>query len=69
MGKNAEDRENPETKRINSVTFNISNAGKFDAKLEFSLMSTVTEDNPEYKKDIFFLDPPEMEIPKDDVPH
>lgn len=26
------------------------------------------ENNPEYKKDIFFLHPKEIEIPKNDVP-
>ena len=31
-------------------------------------MSSVMEDDPNYKKDIFFLDPKEIEIPKNDVP-
>lgn len=31
-------------------------------------MSSVIENNPAYKKDIFYLDPKEVEIPKNDVP-
>jgi len=57
IGKNPDKKDEPEVKRINSVTFRISNQGKFDGKLEYSLMSTVMENNPAYKKDIFFLEP------------
>lgn len=31
-------------------------------------MSTVMEDHPDYKKDIFFIEPNEVEIPKNDIP-
>lgn len=38
-------------KNINSVTFRISNSGKFDADIKFALLSSVSED-PMYKKGI-----------------
>lgn len=31
-------------------------------------MSSVIEDNPDYKQGIFFLDPKEVMIPKNDIP-
>lgn len=68
IGKNPEKRQDPEVKRINSTTFRISNQGKFDAKIQFGLMSSVIENNADYKKDIFFFEPKELEIPQNDIP-
>lgn len=56
VGKNPEKRNDPDIKRINSSTFRISNQGKFDCKLEFALMSSVIENNPEYKKGIYWIE-------------
>ena len=69
IGKNPEKKNEPEYRKVNSVTFRIVNSGKFNASLKLALMSSVIDNNPLYKKNIFFLEYESMDIPKDDIPH
>ncbi|EGR28756.1 hypothetical protein IMG5_169530, partial [Ichthyophthirius multifiliis] len=67
IGKNPEKRN--EIRNINSCTFRISNQGKFDTQLQFQLMSSIKDQNdPEYKKGIFWIEPEILFIAKNDVP-
>lgn len=56
IGKNPENKSDPEIKKVNSSTFRISNPGKFDTNASFALLSAVMENNSAYKKGVFFLD-------------
>ena len=47
--------------------FRLSNNGKFDCDVSFSLMSSVKED-PEYSKNVFFFEPESLVIKTNDVP-
>lgn len=69
IGKNADRRNEPEVRKVNSVTFRISNHGKFDDSIQFALMSQITENNAEYQKGVFWLEVEQMQIPRNDVPH
>ena len=53
VGKNPDKRTDPEVIKVNSITFRISNHGKFDSKLSFSLMSLSSVANP--RIDLFTL--------------
>jgi hydrocephalus-inducing protein len=68
IGKNPEKRNEVDMKKVNSTTLRISNTGKYNAQLSFSLMSSIVDNNPEYKKGVFWIEPETMEIPKNDVP-
>ena len=52
---------------MNSTTFRISNNGKFEANLDFALISSIKEDEDEYKKGIFWIEPETMKIAPTDV--
>ena len=52
----------------NSSTFRISNQGKFDCHVEFALMSSVIENDPEYSKKVFYIEPDVLDIKVNDVP-
>lgn len=52
----------------NSSTFKISNQGKFDCHVEFALMSSVIENDPDYSKKVFYFEPAELDIKVNDVP-
>lgn len=68
MGKNPEKRTEPETKKLNATTFRIANNGKFPAEIQFALMSTIKDNDPEFKKGVFFIEPETMTIPPSDLP-
>lgn len=67
IGKNPERRTEPDVRKVNSTTFRISNNGKYDAKLEFALVSSIKENDAEYKKGIFWIEPETMTIAPSDV--
>jgi len=52
---------------VNSVTFRISNNGKYDAHLDFALLSSIKDNDPEYKKGIFWIEPESMTIAPSDI--
>ena len=71
IGKNIEDKETDPEKIdqlnvTNSYTFRITNNGKFVSKVKFYLSSEIKSEEEEfeneYKKDIFFIEPSEMEL-------
>lgn len=66
IGKNPADKL--EYNNSNSSTFRISNQGKFDCHVEFALMSSVIENDPEYSKKVFYIEPTELDIRVNDVP-
>ena len=41
---------------------------KFDCHLEFALMSTVINDDPEFSKKVFIVEPSELDLKVNDVP-
>ncbi|EGR29178.1 hypothetical protein IMG5_161280 [Ichthyophthirius multifiliis] len=67
IGKNPEKKIDPDIRKINSTTFRISNHGKYEANLTFSLISSIKTDQ-EYKKGIFFIEPQQMIIQQNDIP-
>jgi hydrocephalus-inducing protein len=67
IGKNPEKRNDADIKKMNSTTFRISNNGKFEANLDFALISSIKEDDEEYKKGIFWIEPETMKIAPTDV--
>jgi len=66
IGKTATNKAN--FNNTNSSTFRISNQGKFDCHIEFALMSSVVNDDPEYSKTVFMFDPSEIDIKVNDIP-
>ncbi|CAD8206755.1 unnamed protein product [Paramecium octaurelia] len=52
---------------INSTTFRLSNSGKFDTELQFSLLSSIQE-NKEIQKGVFTLDLDNSKIQMNSVP-
>lgn len=48
ISKNPDKRNEPEIRKVNSYTFRITNSGKFDDNIQFALMSSIMENNPEY---------------------
>eukprot|EP00825_Cyclidium_porcatum_P002075 TRINITY_DN1095_c0_g1_i4.p1 TRINITY_DN1095_c0_g1~~TRINITY_DN1095_c0_g1_i4.p1 ORF type:complete len:1802 (-),score=468.45 TRINITY_DN1095_c0_g1_i4:3309-8714(-) len=69
ISKNPDKRNEPEIRKVNSYTFRITNSGKFDDNIQFALMSSIMENNPEYQKGVFWLETEQMQIPYDDVEH
>lgn len=67
IGKNPDRRTDADIRKVNSSTFRISNNGKYDAHLEFSLLSSIKENDPEFKKGIFWIEPETMKISPQDV--
>ena len=67
VGKNPHDKLQPGYKITNSVTFRISNQGKFDGSVQFALLSSVT-DEPGYKKGIFELEQESTSLPVNSLP-
>lgn len=53
---------------MNSTTFRLSNQGSFPAELQFALMSSVMEGNPEYKKGVFTISEEKMTLGVNDPP-
>lgn len=66
IGKNPANKSN--YNQTNSSLFRISNLGKFDCHVEFALMSSVVQDDPEYQKGIFMFEPSELDIKVNEVP-
>ncbi len=72
IGKNIEDKQVEETENIcpltltNSNTFRITNNGKFQTNVKFYLSSEIKSEEEEFenefKREIFFIDPTEMEL-------
>ena len=64
INKSVENKDDPAVKNVNSATFRITNQGKFICELKFDLMSSVinTQDNPLYKKGVFFFSPETLEL-------
>ena len=60
VGKNPTKKTELGIININSFLFRITNYGKFECDVNFALASTVILDNPEYKKDLFTIDPQSM---------
>jgi hypothetical protein len=52
---------------VNSSVLRITNQGKFDSHLEFGLMSSIVNDDPAYKKGIFFIEPEKLTIKVNEV--
>jgi len=67
IGKKAEDKNEDSVKQMNSSVFRITNAGKYKCNIEFELSSTIHVDNPEYKKDVFLIEPASMELNLDET--
>lgn len=68
IGKNPDKRTDPDVRKVNSTTFRIANNGKYDANLEFALLSTIKDNDPEFKKGIFWIEPENMKISPTDIP-
>jgi len=67
QNKKAEDKNEDSVKQMNSSVFRITNAGKYKCNIEFELSSTIHVDNPEYKKDVFLIEPASMELNLDET--
>ena len=52
---------------INSFSFRITNYGKFDCDVSFALASSVINDNPEYRKNVFSFEPEKLQLSKDET--
>lgn len=52
---------------MNSSVFRITNAGKYKCFIEFDLSSTIHADNPEYKKDVFLIEPNNFTLDMDET--
>ena len=57
IGKNPDRRNDADIKKVNSTTFRITNNGKYHAILDFALLSSIKENDPVYKKGIFWIEP------------
>ena len=68
IGKDSEQRETEEVKRVNSTFFQITNNGKYDLEASFVLKSTlpVEEGGPETKSP-FIIEPAEAKLKVDET--
>lgn len=53
---------------VNSTTFRLSNQGSFPADLQFALMSSIMQNNPEYKKGVFTISEEKLSLGVNDPP-
>jgi hypothetical protein len=67
IGKKADDKNEDSVKQMNSSVFRITNAGKYKCFIEFDLSSTIHADNPEYKKDVFLIEPNNFTLDMDET--
>lgn len=68
IGKNTDKKNEKEVMTVNSTTFRLSNQGSFPADLQFALMSSVMENNPEYKKGVFTISEEKLSLGVNDPP-
>jgi hydrocephalus-inducing protein len=68
IGKNPDKKTEKDIISVNSTTFRLSNQGSYPAELQFALMSSITEGNPEYKKGIFTISEEKLSLGVNDPP-
>jgi hydrocephalus-inducing protein len=68
IGKNPDKKNEKDVMTVNSTTFRLSNQGSFPADLQFALMSSIMENNPEYKKGVFTISEEKLSLAVNDPP-